>query len=70
MSAPHIVALPPDVDLDGGSIIRVTAIDPTTGNTVAGVRISDVSIQVIDVSGAGDSAFASGPFMLVPGPNA
>jgi hypothetical protein len=70
MAQPFKVAFPPNLDLDGGSIIRVSAIDPTTGAFVSGVSIANLSIQVIDVTGAGPQAFEAGPFMLVPGPNA
>lgn len=70
MGAPQDAPLPPDIDLDGGATIQVTALDPATGALVAGVILSDVYLRVIDTSGAGAAAFESGPFMLVPGPNA
>lgn len=70
MAQPFQSALPPDLELDGGTIIRITAIDPTTGNTVSGVTISDVCIRVVDIAGTGADALNVGPFMMVPGPNA
>jgi len=65
MAQPLIVTLPPGLDLWPGCIIRVTAVDPSTGNTVAGVRVSNISIE-----GTSDSPdeLAYGPFMLVTGP--
>lgn len=70
MAQPFDVALPPDLLLAGGYKVRVTAIDPTTGNTVAGVNVSNVTLQVEDLGGVGADALQSGPFMLVMGPNA
>lgn len=32
-------------------MIRVTAIDPTTGDVVSGVNVSDVNIEVTQTSG-------------------
>jgi hypothetical protein len=66
MAQPLIVTLPPNLDLWGGCIIRVTAVDPSTGNTVAGVRVSNISIE-----GTSDDPgqLAYGPFQLVTGPS-
>lgn len=65
MAQPLIVTLPPNLDLWPGCIIRVTAVDPSTGLTVAGVRASNISIEgVSDTEGA----LEYGPFMLVTGP--
>lgn len=69
MAAPHDIALAPDVDLWDGCTIRVTAIDPDTGNTVAGVKVSNVTLQVVQF--AGDSAdLTVGAWRLVSGPGA
>lgn len=57
--------LPPDQGLWAGCVVRVTAVDPTTGVAVAGVVVSDVSIAVENLAG-GD--LSSGQFLLVPGP--
>lgn len=64
MASPETVALPPNLDLSGGCTIRVTAVDPTTGATVAGVNVSRISIFADQVSG--DLEY--GPYMLVTGP--
>jgi hypothetical protein len=65
MAQPLIVSLPPGLDLGGGCQIRVTALDPTTGNVVSGVKVSNVTLQV-DLLRGGDLAY--GPFVLVTGP--
>lgn len=64
MAQPLIVPLPPGLDLWGGCTIRVTALDPDTGATVAGVRVSNISLDVANTRG--DLEF--GPFVLVTGP--
>lgn len=46
MAAPMIARLPPFFEMQDGMQIVLTALDPTTGATVAGVVISDVSIDV------------------------
>ena len=55
------------LDVDTGYTIRFTAVDPTTGNVVAGVKISKASIYATLIS-VGEPPV--GPFMLVPGPGA
>ena len=51
MSAPLVAGLPPDLDLDGGYTFRFDAVDPTTGATVSGVKVSAVAIGAIDLAG-------------------
>jgi len=51
MAQPLTVALPPNLELSGGCIIRVTALDPATGNEVAGVTVSDITFEVDDRGG-------------------
>jgi hypothetical protein len=65
MAQPLVVSLPPGLDLWGGCIIRVTAVDPTTGAGVAGVEVSNISFE-----GTSDDPgqLAYGPFALVTGP--
>ena len=46
MPAPQIASLPEFFTLASGSVIRLTAIDPTTGALVSGVTISEVKIDV------------------------
>lgn len=70
MAQPLTVALPPNIVLWDGCQIRVTAIDPTTGATVSGVTVSAVSLEVEQLAGGDLVDASSGPFMLVPGPEA
>jgi hypothetical protein len=65
MAQPLVVSLPPGLDLWGGCIIRVTAVDPTTGAGVAGVEVSNISFEGTSES---PDELAYGPFMLVTGP--
>lgn len=67
MPQPLVVALPPDTVLGDGCIIRVAALNPTTGNIVTAVNVSNVSLEVDQLSGG---SLNSGPFVLVPGPGA
>jgi len=46
--------LPPDFDLPPNFIIELTAVSPTTGNTVAGVKVSNVAIMAAPVTPATD----------------
>ena len=65
MAQPLIVTLPPNLELGGSCVIRVAALDPSTGNVVTGVTVSNVTLEV-DNTGGG--SLDSGPFMLVTGP--
>ena len=69
MAQPLTLPLPPDLILWDGCKVRVTALDPTTGNTVAGVNVSTVALEVELLSGS-DDALNFGPFMFVPGSGA
>lgn len=67
MAQPLTVALPPGLDLGGGCIVSVQAVDPASGNIVTGVNVSNVTMAVDLVSGnAAD--LQVGPFLLKPGP--
>ncbi len=46
MAQPLTVALPPNLVLWDGCIIRITAVDATTGADVTGVQVDNVSIEV------------------------
>lgn len=69
MSQPFDIALPPDLFFSDGYKIRVTALDPVTGDTVTGVNVNNVTFQVEILSGEG-TTLEYGPFMFVPGPGA
>lgn len=71
MPQPLKAALPSDLDLPDGYVVTWSAIDPTTGADVAGVKVTSVSIfGTILGSGDGGGGNLFGPFMLVPGPGA
>lgn len=67
MAQQYDIQMPQDLDLVGAWTIRVTAVDPSTGNVVSGVTVSDMCITADALSG-GNLDFGS--FMLVPGPGA
>ena len=69
MAQPLTVALPPTIDLWDGCIIRVTALDPTTGDTVSGVKVSNVTLH-IDGTPVDLELVKPGQWRLVPGPGA
>ena len=50
MPQPLIAGLPPDLILSAGYIVRVVALDPSTGATVSGVALTDVSLFVSDLN--------------------
>lgn len=52
MAQPLIASMPKDLDLGGGWIVRLTAVDPTTGAAVSGVKVSNVVITVDPLAGA------------------
>jgi hypothetical protein len=70
MAKPLTVAFPPNLELTDGWLVTITAVNPTTGALVTGVKIAEALIQVEVLEGAGGSALDSGPFMFVPGPGA
>lgn len=68
MAQPLIAAMPNDVILSSGYVVRVVALDPTTGATVAGVRLTDVAFQVqpTDSGGPTDTGTGTPLPLLVP----
>ena len=66
MAQPLTVALPPNLELWDGCIIRVTAVSATTGADVSGVQVRNIDLEVERFEGE----LAYGPFMLVTGPKA
>ena len=69
MPKPVQINLPDGRVFSDGDVIRITALDPNTGNTVAGVVVNNAVLELEVLSGA-SSGLASGPFKLIPGPNA
>lgn len=45
-SQPLVIALPPNLVLWDGCIVRVTAVNPTTGAGVAGVGVQQMNLEV------------------------
>jgi hypothetical protein len=68
MPAPAIAALPLDLILSSGYVIRFTALNPTSGAAVTGVRVTDVAFQVRPVNiGPGGVDIDGAPLpLLVP----
>lgn len=67
MAAPLKASMPDNVDIGSAFTLQVAAQNPTTGATVANVKISGF---VIEATATGTGELAYGPFMLVPGPGA
>jgi hypothetical protein len=67
MAEELIAGLPPDLELAGGYIIRLAAVDPTTGAAVSGVKVSDVSVFGTPLADT-TADNLKGPFTLVAGP--
>lgn len=53
-----------------GYTIKYEAISATDGTEVSGVKITDPNLTGINLSGEPQPAPETGPFMLVPGPEA
>lgn len=64
MAQPLVAGLPPSLALSSGYVIRLTALDPTTGAAVSGVRVTDVSYFVRPLTAA-DETESPSP-LLVP----
>lgn len=59
--------LPEHLDLGAGYTIRITALDPTTGNTITGVNINQSVVTAEQISGTPEE-LQQGQWFLVPGP--
>lgn len=71
MSEPLDIGMPPSLDLQTGYTVRVTALDPTTGAVVSGVKVSTVVLTASQESvGLGSGGGPPGDWLLVPGPGA
>lgn len=67
MAEPLIAGLPPFLQLGAGYQMRLQALDPATGLTVAGVKVANVSLFVQNAGGGSPEGLAEGPFLLVTG---
>lgn len=64
MAKPVVAGLIPEIVATGDWIVRITALDPTTGAVVSGVKISEASIAVRNL---GQSQGQDAPLpLLVP----
>lgn len=71
MAAPVQAAMPSSLDLTNGYTVRVTALDPSTGALVAGVKIQTVVLTADNLGGGGvGGGGGGGAWFLVPGPGA
>ena len=70
MAQPLELPMFENFDLDERYVVRVTALDPTTGAVVSGVNVGAVTLMVDNLSGGSLASGTFGPFMLVPGPGA
>lgn len=59
-------AIPPNFDLDSGYVLRVTALDPTTGAVVSGVTLTNVLLMVRPLTPTGSADDGSPLPLLVP----
>jgi len=70
VAQPLNISMPFGLDVQAGYTLRVTAIDPTTGNLVGGVVV-DTTVLTVDLAGdAVASDLQTGDWFLVPGPGA
>lgn len=74
MAQSQLIAPLPLMQLDAGARVIVDAIDPSTGASVAGVVVSDVTIYATNITGgesSGGSVFAEPQVLLAfePGPD-
>lgn len=65
----QVAPMPPELDLGPGYSLSVTALSTTNGSLVSGVNVSNFTVLLED-EGATTQALQTGPYMLVPGPNA
>ena len=69
MAQALVVPLTPGITVEGGYTIRLTAIDPNTGNVVSGVNVSKALILATNLNPTNvGPVITQGPFVLVPGP--
>lgn len=70
MTVYTLTAPMPPVSMTQLMLLKLEAIDPSTGAAITGVTCSHWSIygERLDTADAGQAA-AAGPFMLVPGPD-
>jgi len=68
MAQPLLAPMPDNLDLDSGYVLRITALSPTTGAVISGVKVSAAIIMGTDVVGTAPGELEVGDWVLVPGP--
>ncbi len=68
MPQPLEASMPQFLDLADGYLLRVDAVDPTTGVHVAGVTVGNVSIYGMNLALLPADQYAFGDWLLVSGP--
>lgn len=63
------IGMPENLDIGPGYTLRMAALDPTTGDPISGVTVSNLIFTADQIAGTPED-LETGPFMLVPGPNA
>ena len=64
MPEPLTASMPPAIACTDSYIVRIAALDPTTGAAVAGVNISGMTIQAVNLTGGPASDLAVMPFLV------
>ena len=70
MAKPYSAGMPDEMELGGSYKIRITAVDPTSGNAISAITISNLVMLVNTGAGTDIPGLGYGPFLLVPGPGA
>ena len=70
MPVPYVAPMPPDVELEGSYTVRLTALDPASGNHVTGVKVTGFVLTVLNAGSGEVTDLGFGEFLLVPGPGA
>jgi hypothetical protein len=68
VAKPYSAPMPDEVELGGSYTIRITAVDPSTGNVISAITISNLVMMVNTGAGTSPVDLGFGPFLLVPGP--
>lgn len=70
MAKPYSAPMPEAMDLGGGYTIRLSAVDPVTGNVIGQVQIENLAMLVDTPAGSSTDGLGFGDFLLVPGVDA
>lgn len=69
MAQPIDIGMPESLDIGPQYTLRVTALDPASGNLVSGVVVDKVVLTVGLITGTAEG-LETGNWFLVPGPGA